>query len=62
MSTKDEIKNAIVELDVSSKAVMNELRDFVKSMNELEQTEVSAFVDGWKVSAKKIEDIQEHQQ
>lgn len=44
----------IKEASVATQAVMRELTELTKSLNELEQTEISAYINGWEVNLKKV--------
>lgn len=44
----------IKEASVATQAVMRELTELTKSLNELEHTEISAYINGWEVNLKKV--------
>lgn len=56
MSERDEV---FQELTIKSKALQRELEVLAQSLNELEQTEVSAIVGGWEMNLRKVEDVKE---
>ena len=51
------MENKINELDVTMKSVQRDIGELIKSLEELGQREISAYINGWTVTLVKEKDV-----